>query len=629
MINLITAIANLQSGWSAGDVSALVANTDAKFVIVLKIKVPDGKYLGATLEENKGSEIYLYGKSPHWPGIFLTGRLPKTDIRKVKTAINNLKSEKKTIEEKTKAEELIDDFFGKKLMWLPKGTIITSDDLVSELSTQYKEALLSLKKLFENESDSLKKDLQKIIGDLDIDKDESSDLLLTLKFIDESREYYVGEIDEYQKIFKQAIMRPRSLSKKARDPTYCTICNKPAISGVFEHPPLPFFTLDKQNFAPLGDSDLGFKVFPLCQECYMALKRGLAYISQNLDFSIPNSEQKGIPLKFWLIPILNDTSLVKMFLDNMNRGGLYLKNLRSLCTTMAIITTELDTQQEAFESFLSFTALFYTIDKQGHMRLISSEQGIYPKRLREIIKAKTHVDTLYPFSQESIRFGFPLLRDFLEDPKTEGRPSQMSSLMGIIFLGKTANPELIYGSIARKLRDTAAANSLEILKKEALKALMAMEYLVSLKLIELPKNSDRQMPLQTDDPLVNEAEKFLNEHSQLLSNGTLRAICAIGIAVGILLEVQRRRPGGSMPFWGRLNRLEMDLDRVRSLLPQVITKLQQYDEHDYDQLINYIGSQEISGFDPNAKNLSRDLISFVFTIGLSEGHMIVNYGGRR
>jgi hypothetical protein len=53
-----------------------------------------------------------------------------------------------------------------------------------------------------------------------------------------------------------------------------------------------------------------------------------------------------------------------------------------------------DTDSNEFEAFLSYTAVFYTVDTQGHMRLISSEQGIFPKRLRQILEAKARVDAI-------------------------------------------------------------------------------------------------------------------------------------------------------------------------------------------------------------------------------------------
>jgi CRISPR-associated Csh1 family protein len=623
---LITAIAELGKSWQGEDISALVARTTAKHVIVLRVWIEDsyGQYLGASLEENQGAKQYLYGKSPHWPGLFITGRLPPIDIRKVKAALRAVAKTEQNEEARKQASEVINDFQRKKIGWVPRGTILSSQDLVSMLPEQRKSALLSLKAVADKEIDRITKDVLKILDDYDPEEGESWELLLTFKLVDDSGEYFVGEIPEYRNIFRRAMTRPRTrLSQKIRSEARCTICSGPALAGTFEHPPLPFFTLDKPNFIPSGDPSLGFKVFPLCEDCYMDLRRGRAYVEQNLDFSIPNPNKRGTSLRFWLIPILNDPSLVQAFLNNMKRGGLYLKNLKSLCETMEYIT-QLDTQSDTFESFLSFTALFYTVDRQGHMRIISSEQGIFPKRLRQIVEVKTHIDILHPFRREDIRFGFPLLREFIEEPKNEGWYPRMASLLSDIFLGTKVNADLIYNMLAQRIRERASKAEPEALKQIVLRALAIMDFLSNLELVDLPAGGTEQMSYQVDDPMVDDVRRFLNAHSKLLGNDSLRAVCAIGVSVGILLEVQRRRPGGSMPFWGRLNRLEIDLDTAQSFFPQVVTKLHQYDEHRYDQLLNYLGAEEVSKLDPTAKELPRDLVSLVFAVGLSEGHMTFN-----
>lgn len=258
------------------------------------------------------------------------------------------------------------------------------------------------------------------------------------------------------------------------------------------------------------------------------------------------------------------------------------------------------------------------------MRLISSEQGIFPKRLRQLVETKTQVDRLHPFPREHVRFGFPLLRDFIENPKTEGWYSQIAAILSSIFLNRELDSEFVWKLLATKVREETKGNTpLENLKHIILKALAVIDYLALLGLIDVPSESIRYMSTQTmGGEMIDDVRGFLDSHSKLLANGTLRAVCAVGVGVGILLEVQRKRPGRSMPFWGRLNRLEIDLDRIRTFFPQVVTKLQQYNEHDYDQLLNFLGAEEISKLDPAAKDLPMDLISLVFAVGISEGHMV-------
>jgi len=623
---VITAIANLAKGWTKGEIAALVARNDAKYAITLRIEIVERgwQYSGASLEENKGSEQYLYGDSPHWPGLFITGRLSQTDIKKVKKTLKTLKDESATADSINKAKNEIADFQRRKVSWISRGTILSSDDLLSKLPPARKEALIFIKELVNQKIERITADILKVIEEFEPIKGESGELLLTLKFKDGSTEYYAGDVQEYREIFKSAMTRPRKRSSGERNgAARCTVCNRQALQDVFEHPPLPFFTLDKPNFVPSGDPSFGFRVFPLCPNCYLDLRLGQAFIEQNLDFSIPNSKGKGASLKFWLIPVLSNAPFVQDFLDDLNRGGVYLKNLRSLCEKMELITRR-DTQTSTFESFLSFVAVFYTVDKQGHMRLISSEQGIFPKRLRQLVETKTQVDRLHPFPREHVRFGFPLLRDFIESPKTEGWYSQVAAILSSIFLDRELDSEFIWKLLAEKVREeTKGKTPPENLKQIILKALAVIDYLALLGLINVHSESIRYMNTQTmGGEMVDDVRRFLDSHSKLLANGTLRAVCAVGVGVGILLEVQRKRPGRSMPFWGRLNRLEIDLDRIRTFFPQVVTKLQQYNEHDYDQLLNFLGAEEISKLDPIAKDLPMDLISLVFAVGISEGHMI-------
>jgi CRISPR-associated protein Csh1 len=662
---MITSIAELEKGWRTdaidSNIAALVASTKAKYAIVIKIKMlgKDVQYLGAVLEENKGAEIYLYGDSPHWPGLFITGRIPGIDIQKIKRIIGS-KEEKDESKKDTKSKDKskyqkgkqssrkrksdpvkdLKDLLNKKIGWISDSTILNDEELIERLPENQRYILLSLQGRFSSIKELIKdkqsideinnipivKDVLRIIKDFDPKEGESGDLLLTFKFLEDSKEYYVGEVKEYRNIFKKAITSLRNPKKKQRDRVICTVCNNQAPSDTFKHPPLPFFTLDKPNFIPNGNPDFGFKVFPLCQECYMKLRRGRAYIEENLDYSIPNPYHRGATLKFWLIPVLSDPTSVQTYLYNLNRGGLYLKNLKTMCEKMELITqidSHLVTQADPSESFLSFTALFYMMDTQGHMRLISSEQGIYPKRLRYIVEVKAKVDALYPFRKEGIRFGFPLLREFIETPKKEGWYPRLSSLLSSIFVGNKADEEFIFRVLIQKIRDSISKKfEPEDFNTIVLKALSVIDYLVYLQIMGLPSEEVGAMNAEIKDRAADEALRFLDSHSKFLASGTLRAVCATGISVGILLEIQRSRPDRSMPFWSHLNRLELDLNRLRALFPQVLTKLQQYDEHRFDQLLHYLGADEISKLDISMENLNRDLVSLVFAVGLSEGHRI-------
>jgi hypothetical protein len=106
-----------------------------------------------------------------------------------------------------------------------------------------------------------------------------------------------------------------------------------------------------------------------------------------------------------------------------------------------------------------------------------------------------------------------------------------------------------------------------------------------------------------------------------LSDGTSRAIFATGVCVGILLEIQQQLYNKAAPFWSRLNRLNLDLERLKELFPEVKSKLSMYHEKGYDTIIDYLGVNEISKINWSS-TIPEENINFVFTVGLSYGYML-------
>jgi len=56
-----------------------------------------------------------------------------------------------------------------------------------------------------------------------------------------------------------------------------------------------------------------------------------------------------------------------------------------------------------------------------------------------------------------------------------------------------------------------------------------------------------------------------------LSDNNSIATFGTGVCVGILFEIQTERYQKVAPFWSRLNRLDLDLDRIKEFFPQEIS----------------------------------------------------------
>jgi CRISPR-associated protein Cas8b/Csh1 subtype I-B len=150
---------------------------------------------------------------------------------------------------------------------------------------------------------------------------------------------------------------------------------------------------------------------------------------------------------------------------------------------------------------------------------------------------------------------------------------------------------------------------------------MLLEYLISLnrtEQIEKLAQSRQNQPITEE---IEHVQKFIESHTNILTDGTRRAIFAIGVCVGILLEVQEQRYNKTAPFWNRLSRLDLDLERIIQLLPDVKSKLAMYNERGYNTVIDYLGANEVSRIDTSS-SVSNDNLNLLFSVGLSYGYML-------
>lgn len=419
----------------------------------------------------------------------------------------------------------------------------------------------------------------------------------------------------------------------------CLICNNPARRSTFNVPPLAFFFTDQKIYNPSGKETDEYKVLPLCDNCYLALKRGQSFIENHLDFSIANPLGGPSGLSFWLVPNIGDPSKANLFLEDIEKQRLHLYSLRSLCEILESAETSLIEDisgniEEATKSLMTFNALFYYRDKNGHMRLLGSTEGIYPARLRKLVEIRDILHGKYPYFtvEPKIHFSFPILKDFWATKRGPGWQKDLAELLGKIFSGSSMNDSYIYSVLANRLRAALHGPNLSLglsklreILELSLRAMLIIEYFEMSDVLSSPKDKGHHIsssPL--NDPKVDELRKFLNSHPGFIKTGAIRALCCIGVAFGIAL-VEQERKIGSTSLWSHLSRLELDAEKLKPLFPLAMSKLNLYKAKGYDSLIAYIAANEVSDFDiDEVKTLGNDLLNLAFSIGLGEGHIIAN-----
>jgi CRISPR-associated Csh1 family protein len=596
------------------NLASLLTPISAKHVIGIIFENNDGnkkiKYLRSELREFSSPLWYLFRRDfSGRPGLFLTGNISRQDIDRIKKIISD-----STDINSPEVQKFIRD----KILWFPFGKLVTNDNLLNSLDEYRRNELSEIFHQLQRSGQKISKDVLRILT-----KDEPERTLVTIMIQKSSDSpHFVGQIQAYKEFFKKGVL---SKKDESTEQLTCSICNKRDFIQTFIEKPLPFYVADKPVFFPDANLKETRKGFPLCNKCYLETQKGFRFIEDKLNYNISSIKSGKSEVNFWLIPHLNDYELMKQFKNDLGKKNLYLNSLKDLCSTLGTISKFDHHERATIESFLRFSALFYTLDSHALVRVINYIQGIYPSQLQKLFEIKDKIDQTYPFriiskrfKQENLFVGFPMFVFFYKDisPQWQG---QLISVLEKIFTGQQIPVDEVIQNVNIKIRElTLTSLDLKSLSQTVTLGLMLLEFLINLNGIE--RNEMAQNPPAITKEVEN-IQRFINSHTNILTDDTTRAIFATGVCVGILLEVQEQLYNKTAPFWNRLNRLNLDLERIRELFPEVKNRLSMYRERRYDTIVNYLNANEISRIDWSS-SISKDDINFIFTVGLSFGYML-------
>jgi hypothetical protein len=231
------------------------------------------------------------------PGLFLTGNISRGDIDK----ITQITKASKNIHSNPDIQKFVKD----KILWFPRGKLVSNRILFNTLKDQRKKELSGIFDQFEKNSKKIAGDVIKILT-----KDLPERTLLTImvhKYGDKEAKF-VGQIREYSEFFRRG-----GIIKKIHtdEELTCSVCNRKKLIGTFTEKPLPFYIADKPMFFQNADPRHPARSFPVCDNCYLELHKGIQFIQNKLDYRLSSvqSIQKS-EINFWLIPHLNDNEPV-------------------------------------------------------------------------------------------------------------------------------------------------------------------------------------------------------------------------------------------------------------------------------------------------------------------------------
>ena len=495
--------------------------------------------------------------------------------------------------------------------------------------------------------------------------DKKARIMLTLSFLVNTIPKYLGNFNDgyfVGLLNKAKVDRRREYEKLGRsegDGT-CYLCNqsKNVTGFALASMGYAFAVPDKQGFSTDFSSTEMWKNIPICDDCANNMEEALKYINAHLDFPRRNGTAgggDGTRFRFWIIPgnpIMFTPEIFNRF------HNLVMRNREQ--TNDGLIAVEdplLDVEKDEGMNQLYFNFLFYeTVQK--HMDMHAFITDVLPSRFSRLNGIQNEVRSLPIFGEDSMKpvFGsywkgtlidalfrgkaysnWPislLYRYYSKVEKQEKKviiDNSFYTITEAILNGSGLDIGVmpVFNSKIREALRSVHKNTdrkkveFDNFRKEVLRSLVLYKYLIASSAIKGENNmSEKEGAVVRSGPL-RELDGLFEKLG--VSDAERRAAVCVGILVNKVLCVQRCRRSiksadrGTEPFWGKVNDLFIDREKLKLIARESVAKMRQYATSFPDvekDAFSYLAESE------NSNALKKDEISYYFTVGLVLGDPI-------
>jgi len=466
------------------------------------------------------------------------------------------------------------------------------------------------KKLIKSISDALEKENQKIIDSLKsktIELSKKEGKFLTIKL--NNGQKYIGDYEFFQRAYKHLSLQ--KIQKSSAENKSCSICgeikdNVSARTFVYN-----FDTDDKPGFISEFNKQNFWKNIPVCQECRELLKKGREFIDSKLTFKFHG-------LKYQLIPktLLNEDEIIRevidILLDTHKTISLKERTIKRLTNDENEILEYLSEKGD----FISLNFLFLQT-KQSAERILLLIEDILPSRIRNIFEAKEIVDKVYGED-----FNFGKIRTFFSKSDDERKNSDLDKyfleVIDSVFKGKKLDFSFLTKFFMQPIRKEFVTDSYYLPRIKD--AMMCMSFFEKLGLINFEEEEVMGKSI---------FEEIFAKYGKSLNTSAKRGIFLLGVLTQMLLNKQYSERS-SKPFMKKLKSLKMDEKDIKSLLPEIQNKLEEYDAFDKGKgIIAKEASRYLLEAGENWK-MSIDEINYYFACGMNlfeeVAHVVYNKG---
>lgn len=497
-------------------------------------------------------------------------------------------------------------------------------------------------KCIKNNKEQILKELKE--KHAEIDKKEKA--VLTLKIDDK----YIGEYDIFKKILveesKKGFYSKYGKISKAEN-EICYVCNerKKEVYGFVDT--YKFYTVDKPGFVSGGFHQKdAWKVYPVCLNCALVLEAGRKYVNDYLNFNFYGFSYFLI-LKFINKEDYENKKEVFKLIEEQQDPKFAKKEVNRFTQD----ETEILELMSKEKNYLDMNFMFYEAPKgpDGSVfNVLLYVEDILPSRLRKLFDTKrgnkersiVGVDQINIFKEcmvpvfekkkrvgeKPLEFNFGVVRTFFQKiSKNRTYDKYFLDITNKIFTNKPIDYDFLLHFIMQKIRDEFINDYPT--KISTLKGFMLLNYLNKLNILKINKknmDTSKMEPntsnVSDNDTLEKEEEtqqnidKLFKEFADFFDSGAKKAVFLEGVLTQFLLNIQYQERKAT-PFRIKLKGLKLDEKEIKSLLPEIQNKLEEYGKNYYRTLEQIISNYFISS--GNSWKLTNDEISFYFVLGMN------------
>ncbi len=494
----------------------------------------------------------------------------------------------------------------------------------------------SIKKTYDQNEKRIREKIGEVYGGMD--SDVRSNLVMTVKLIEDGEEKWVEDFKVFKKALEDIIVEKEWIQKYQVDSKgdgVCSLCDsKGEVYGfVF---PFAFFTVNPTGFAPDLKQERTHQRLPICKECGFTLSCGKNYLADNeFGFDVYFSDR----LQYY--PIIeghgeiSDYPSVQKVFEYVESAKENVENMKEdeegkeggsnfpLLTTEDYVT---DIAIQESDKPITMHYLFFT-QQQSQQRIqkyINDIPPTYLKQIKECIN-KVKESYLYRNSDQILSDGFEMKyskhgwlnslviqilpdTDEISDFSLSGFNYAMRILTEDMF-----REEELFSLFMKEMRRLFRNDSGE--RRYALSTFFFYNFLNELNLLRCDNMKEQTQTFWNEHDVP--AEEFFDEYGEAFSTPERRAAFIEGVVTGLFLMIQAKQRGGSTPFRKKLGGLQLDERKLQQIFTDLENKYAQYDAELAHKDLRDFASHCLLEAEENGWNIRRDELSYFFSLGMN------------